>query len=461
MHFLEFDVAAFFLGILVLWFFHKNRPIPTLQNKIFYVLIIASFTVTLLDFVSVVCTTYSLFLPRPFLWLIHCLFYTGSDSLAMIWAAYTFSIVERKEKLRGFKKFFTCFYIFVPWIAALLLVWLTPLLSSKYVLVFYLDELNLYHRADNFYFYLLHLIVAYYLVCALLTLFINHKKIEKNKIVMFVIYSGIVVLSVTLQLIFETLLIESFGIAVATMAFLFYIQRPEDFIDYLTGLYNQNAFVKSMQYKFATESPYVCVALIIDDIPFLSHTFGFAQVNRLYVVIADFLKKNFPGANIYNLDRGLFGLVYKSLSDEERKNVIGRLQERFRKPWIKDSVEIKLYSRICVIKCPEDSKSAEDTLDIINFVTNDDRYRLGVVFGSEIDIEKKKRTAYIERVLRAGMSEGRFEVFYQPLYSTKKKHQQYMKKAAERKVLVKKINLKKKEIQIIVIIVKVNLLRNR
>ena len=421
MHFLEFDIAAFFLGILVLWFFHKNRPIPTLQNKIFYILILASFAVTLLDFISVIFTTYSLFLPRPLLWIVNCLYYTGSDSLAMIWAAYTFSIVEREEKIKGFQKFFTCFYIFVPWIFSLVLVWLTPILASKYVLIFYLDEFNLYHRSGNIFFNLLHVIVGYYLVCALLTLFIYRKKIEKNKIVMFVIYSGIVVLSVGLQLAFESLLIESFGIAVATMAFLFYIQRPEDFIDYLTGLYNQNAFVKSMQYKFATESPYVCVALIIDDIPFLSHTFGFAQVNRLYVDIADFLKKSFPGANIYNLDRGLFGLVYKNLSDDEKKTLISKIQSRFRQPWIKDSVEIKLYSRICIINCPEDSKSAEDTLDIINFVTNDDRYRLGVVFGNEIDIEQKKRTAYIERVLRAGMSEGRFEVFYQPLYSTQKK----------------------------------------
>ncbi len=211
------------------------------------------------------------------------------------------------------------------------------------------------------------------------------------------------------------------GIAVATMAFLFYIQKPEDFIDYLTGLYNQNAFIKLMQYKFATETPYVCVAIIIDDIPFLSHTFGFAQVNRLYTDIADFLKHNFSGGMIYNLDRGLFAIVYKSLGESERQEIISKIQNRFRQPWIKDTVEIKLYSRLCIIDCPKDAQSAEDTLDIINFVTNDDRYKLGVVFAHEIDIEEKKRTAYIERVLRGGMSEGRFEVYYQPLYSIQKK----------------------------------------
>lgn len=421
MHFLGFDIAAFFIGILVLWFFHKNRPIPTLQNRIFYILIITSFAVTFLDFFCVIFTTYSLYLPRWLIWFINCLYYTGSDSLAMIWAAYSFSIVERTKKLSPLKSFLVKFYILVPWLFAIALVWLTPLLSGKYVILFYLDEYNLYHRSNNAFFYFLHVIVAYYLICSLLTLFINRRRIEKQKIIMFSVYCGIVVVSVVLQLAFESLLIECFGIAVATMAFLFYIQKPEDFIDYLTGLYNQNAFIKLMQFKFSTETPCVCVALIIDDVPFLSQTFGFAQVNRLYADVAEFLKKNFSDAMIYNLDRGVFALVYKSISKRDFDEVIRLIQNRFRRAWVKDTVEIKLYSRICVINCPEDSHSAEDTLDIINFVTNDDRYRLGVVFGNEIDIGKKKRTAYIEHVLRAGMSEGRFEVYYQPLYSTEKK----------------------------------------
>lgn len=421
MHFLEFDIAAFFIGILVLWFFHKNRPIPTLHNKIFNTLILTSFGVTILDLITVIFTTYSVFLPRALIWIVNCLYYTGSTSLSMIWAAYAYSIIERRERPSILKITGIRLVILGPWLFALALIWLTPLLASRYTLIFYLDELNLYRRGDNISFYVIHIIVAYYLALSLLVLFINRHRIEKQKIVMFCIYAGIVVLSVILQLIFESLLIESFGIAVATMAFLFYIQRPEDFIDYLTGLYNQNAFLKLMHYKLSTDSSCVCIALIIDDVPFLSHTFGYAQVNRLYTDIADFLKKNFSSAMIYNLDRGLFGIVYKSLSDSDLKNIISVIQNRFRKQWVKDNIEIKLYSRLCIIKCPEDSQSAEDTIDIINFVTNDDRYRLGVVFASEIDIEEKKRTAYIERVLRSGMSEGRFEVYYQPLYSTQKK----------------------------------------
>ena len=421
MHFLEFDIAAFFMGILVLWFFHKNRPVPTLHNKIFNILILTSFAVTLLDLITVIFTTYSVFLPRPLLWIVNCLYYTGSTSLSMIWAAYAYSIIDRRERLTEIQRIEAGVIIFLPWILALCLIWLTPVLASKYTLVFYLDELNLYKRGDNISFVIIHVIVAYYLALSLLILFVNRHRIEKQKIIMFCIYAGIVVLSVVLQLLFESLLIESFGIAVATMAFLFYIQRPEDFIDYLTGLYNQNAFLKLMHYKFSVDSPCVCIALIIDDVPFLSHTFGFSQVNRLYTDVADFLKTNFSSAMIYNLDRGVFGIVYKSISDSDLQKLISVIQTRFKNNWVKDNIEIKLYSRLCIINCPEDSQSAEDTIDIINFVTNDDRYRLGVVFAREIDIEEKKRTAYIERVLRGGMSEGRFEVYYQPLYSTAKK----------------------------------------
>ncbi len=421
MHFLEFDIAAFFLGILVMWFFHKNRPIPILHNRIFYILIITSFVVTVLDFVIVIFSTYALYLPRWLLWLINCLYFTGSDSLAMIWATYSFSIVERRKRLTKKQINLVRISLLVPITVSLILVWLTPILSGHCRIIFYLDAFNVYHRSNNIFFFLIHVIVAYYLIYSVVNLYVNRYRIEKQKIIMFLIYAGIVVLSVTLQLIFPSLLIESFGIAVATMAFLFYIQRPEDFIDYLTGLYNQNSFIKLMQYNYTAEIPCVCIALIVDDVQFLSHTFGFAQINRLYTDIADFLKHNFSNAMIYNLDRGLFALVYKSIDEVEQQHLINVIQNRFKKPWIKDTVEIKLYSRLCIIDCSKEIKSPEDTLDIINFVTNDDRYRLGVVFDYEIDIEKKKRTAYIERVLRSGMSEGRFEVYYQPLYSTAKK----------------------------------------
>ena len=183
MHFLEFDIAAFFLGILVMWFFHKNRPIPILHNRIFYILIITSFVVTVLDFVTVIFSTYALYLPRWLLWVINCLYFTGSDSLAMIWAAYSFSIVERRKRMTLKQITLVRISLFAPITVSLILVWLTPILSSHYRIIFYLDAFNIYHRSNNIFFFLIHVIVAYYLIYSIVNLYVNRHRIEKQKII--------------------------------------------------------------------------------------------------------------------------------------------------------------------------------------------------------------------------------------------------------------------------------------
>ena len=42
-------------------------------------------------------------------------------------------------------------------------------------------------------------------------------------------------------------------------------------------------------------------------------------------------------------------------------------------------------------------------------------------YWNQMDIEHKRRSSYIEHLLRRGIAENRFEIYYQPIYSTKKK----------------------------------------
>ena len=94
------------------------------------------------------------------------------------------------------------------------------------------------------------------------------------------------------------------------------------------------------------------------------------------------------------------------------------LNQRFQKPWIRDNVELKLYIRLCIINCPDDANTAEEILDIVNMISVDERYRQSVVFASEIDMKYRRRSIYIEHSLRHGLTENRFDVFYQPIWST-------------------------------------------
>lgn len=421
MFLLEFDIAAFFIDALVLWFFYQRKTLPTMQNKTFSLMIITAFFVTVFDFSTTVTMTYCEFLPRWFIWFINCFYYIGINSLPMICAAYTLALVGKFRKFFYPGNILLKVYLFCPIIISYGIILLTPLLSKNYVLAFYLDEINTYCRSGNIFFYLLYGISGFYLLGSIVTLIVYHKEIETVKIIMFGIYTGTAILTVVIQMLFDGVLVECFGIAIATLAFFFYLQRPEEVIDNYTGLFNQNAFVKMFRQQLSTDEQSVCIALIIDDIPFLTGTFGIRQMNMYLHLVAEFLQQSLKTTMIYSLYNGIFTIALKGHDRKEIDRIINLIQVRFRRTWLCDGVEIKLYSRICVIMSPENAKSTEDVLDIINFVTNDERYKQGVVFANEMDIENKKRTAYIERVLRTGLSDGRYEVYYQPLYSAAKK----------------------------------------
>jgi len=416
---LEFDIAAVFVELVVLFFIFNKKNIRNVQNRVFQLLSIVALFCSIFDYGTAAINEYNLAFPRYVILIANCVYYTLINWMALICLYYAYACCADYKYFPLKKGRFLFNVINFPFFVSLILIWLSPIVSDKYVLCFYLDEANVYHRGSGFAFYYLYVVSALYLFKSIYMVSKNRQKIEKSKRIAFLSYLLTVWFTVMIQLIFKTVLVECFGIAIATLVFFVYIQKPEEVIDPQTGLFNQLAFAQTTNRILSTDS--TCVSIILDDISFLINTFGISQVNKFYKDVADYLRQNFKNTQIYSLEKGTFCIVYKNSELKHIDDVIYKIQNRFRQKWINGTVEIKLYSRICVIRCPETARTPEEVIDIINFVTYDERYKQGVVLSTEMDIENKKRSVYIERILRTGLQEGRYNVYYQPLYSTEKK----------------------------------------
>ena len=119
--------------------------------------------------------------------------------------------------------------------------------------------------------------------------------------------------------------------------------------------------------------------------------------------------------------QGCFCIILRDADEERLNEAISTLNSRFQRPWVCENVELKLYIRLCIIDCPKDAQTTEKVLDIVNMISIDERYRQSLVFANEIDLKYRHRTIYIEHCLRNGLTENRFDVFYQPIYSTAEK----------------------------------------
>lgn len=391
---------------------------PILQNKIFIFSVNLLVVVTILDAFTSFDTEMGGMLPRFFAYLFNCLYLIGTTSFGFAFSFYTLSLSETWSMNKKSSKLNAL--IAIPYAVLVVLIVASPFFKVPENAVFYLDENNLYHRGTVL-FYLLYFVTAFYLLLTLILLIYYRKEIVRSKRNLIILYFVTIILSVAIQFFFPQLLVECFGIALTVLTFLFFIQKPEEVLDPTTNLFNHTAFIKMYIGNGRPYEEVTIVSLTLNDIDFLYNTFGIRELNKFQIAIADFLKENFRYSDIFSLKQGTFCVVLKDRKGKDIGKVLNLLSSRFKNPWNVDGIQMKFYTQLCVINCPDDAKSPEEVFDIITIASTDDRYKQQLIYGKNVNLEDKRQSSYIEHCVRKGLAENRFEIYYQPIYSAEKK----------------------------------------
>ncbi len=417
----QYAVAALFIEAIVFFFFFQKKSLPTFQNIVFLIILSVIILATFAELGAGYMEDHIKEVSSNALWVVECIYFTLNTTFGLLFAIYNFSAFDIYSKLKHKTiKIIQCCML-TPYVLCIAFIWLTPILKDVYVLVFSLDPVNGYQRGYNFWFYALCATKAFYLILTFVIVISFHKVIPHSK--MQILYFYMITISATslIQLFRYGLLIESFGMSLATLVYFFFIQKPEELLDTSTYTLNQAALLRTLHYQLGLDKKFSCIAIYVDDTMFIANTFGINQMNNFLSDVGTFLKQTFSYANVYSRQQGCFCIVLKDCDERKLNEVISILNRRFQKAWERDNVELKLYIRLCIINCPADANTAEEILDIVNMISTDERYRQSVVFASEIDLNYRRRSIYIEHALRNGLTENRFDVFYQPIWSTAEK----------------------------------------
>ena len=417
---IDFDIAAIFIYLIVIIFHYNRKNLPLLQNKAYITFLLCAVVATVCDVGTSLLRGRIDILPVWGFWIYHMLGYISSNTLPLIYSVYCASLVNyfdehSKKKTRSF-----IIALIIPYAISMLSIILSPLLYKifDFVWVYYVDSMGLYHRG-SIGFMGLYLVVIYFVVLSAIVV-IKHRKNSHTKNVYFVFsYILIMLISVLIQFIWPRLLVQCFGISLAAVLFSSAVQNPEMYVDRTTNLFNELAFKKMAVRDFYNDTPFLCINIVLDDITFISNAFGVSQMNGFLGEVADFLQKTFPHAYHYYFPQGKFCLVFRNYKPREIDRVKFELRARFHENWIYETLELKLYSRICIIEAPKDVKHPEEIVDLLELVSEDTRYKQATIYANDIDREYKKRTTYISHLLRKALAEKRFDVYYQPIYSTR------------------------------------------
>ena len=416
---IEFDIASICISLILIVFYFQKHQIATLQNRAYFFYTSCLLITAVLEICITFITRAQLAYPVWLVWLLQCIFFTIRKSLGLIFAIYAIGLSENfYEQKRSYRILLTSF-LCVPYFAALLIIWISPLFAYVYPLAFLVDVNGMplmNFRAGWFNF--LYAIGGFYILFSIIFVYFQKKSVQTSKRIVLYLCAIIAFVAVIIQMEFPDLAIESLALSIASLIFFFYMQNPEELIDSVTRIFNQLAFIKITTRYFRKNIPFTCVSVLIDDTVFLSRTFGISQLNNFLREVANFLRDAFTFDSSFCINQNCFTVIIKNPTEKKVKEVVERLQLRFQMNWFYDSVELKLYIRECVIECPRCAKKSEEILDILNLVATDERYKQPIVYANEIDLEYKRRNDYIEYALKNGITQNRFDVYYQPIYST-------------------------------------------
>lgn len=428
----DFEICAILILFVVIAFNYAKKSLPLLQNHLYFCIVWTVFFTTIFEFLSAISEMYNYCFPKWSIYLINCVFYALINAIPVLYIFYCLAMTDifEKKSLNERKKLVAL--ILIPIAISYLLIILTPILSQITVLTFSVDETNVYHRG-GFWFYFLYLIAFCYFVASFIILVRHEKTITRKRMLTtfsFIIFSFI---AVAIQLLVPSLLVQCFGISFAVLFFSFTVQKPENRLDTVTDLYNQTGFATFTNKQFVSKKSFYCAGITLDDMTFMINTFGIKIFNSLLYSVANFLSQYSKVSTAYHLSQGRFCLVFSEYSLEkkiddtkteaaEAQRIISEILTRFQKKWVLGNTEYKLNIRTCLIHCPEDADSSESIIDLINQVAEEDRFKKGgLVHAKTIDTDYKKRIINIEYILRNAFRKKAFQVYYQPIYSTKKK----------------------------------------
>ncbi|MBR1797870.1 MAG: EAL domain-containing protein [Clostridiales bacterium] len=404
-----FALAAAFICLSNLFFIRVQDRMGKTQNTLFVLLL---FVVA----INGVCNTISAFLVpykdtsdtalfvTEVTRYLYFIFHTALAPLFFYYVSHVCGVLFRSKA--SFKTYLS--YIFL--VVSELLALTNPLTGF----VYYLDDNREFTR--NWGEAVIYIASAYFLIMGLYYLTSTWRALTVKRRTGILMFAAITIAGVILQLIFSKLKIELFAEAIGLTGVMMIVENEDDRLDNETGLYNRQAFLMDLESYFLNKVALhaVCIRIITPDI--ISRKRGADNRELVEKKVAEFLESVHEKYNIYRIGRRTFVLLVFRKTDDEVYELAKSISDRFDRPWKLVDALVMLQSSIIVADIPKQLTTLSDAIYMFDTAKPSHEEEKTIIAGD--DVNKILRGSAIEKSISNGLAEGKFEVYYQPTFTT-------------------------------------------
>lgn len=404
---LDFDIAAWFIFIILIGFYVSRRNLPIRRNYAFFFLMINALALNTMDIVGSITASYPAFFSSQVIYATNVIYYL----ILALYPLSFFTFLTLTVHPEPFGKFrFFCH------ILPAALIFVASLLSPWIHFVFYLDEANTfsYGPGRNLFFWetmlYLGISVLYVFFYGQTSLIIYHRM----ALICFIVCTTIgFVTQFYLVLFHQTVPLTSM---ISILIVFLVIQNPDFYRDQRTGFFDARGLQLVIAERLRKQQRLVTAGIVIENYNTLKSSYSEEVVAALLHQVSLYLKTLIDHSYVFYLRNGIFITLLDTV--EYHTAMQEQAQLRFQEPFIYKNNEYYLYPKFFVDLGQNSYKSYEN-------------YRATLVLGiqelrqcsesairiSEEMNQSANRIFVAERALNTALQNNAVEVFYQPIFS--------------------------------------------
>lgn len=410
--FYQYDVAAFFISLVILYNLFISQRIKTRASKAFKFLAIDLFFATIFDIITIYTISYYWLCPIWLNYLLNILAlltYNTLPAIYIISIMYS-SISEEIDFTTGQKLFLA-----IPVTTAEFLILSTPVTKA----IIYFTEDGQYQIGSAF--DVLTVIGFVYLIMVIIYGIIKRKTLRTEQTITIIIYTVSTIAALLISNIFTKILIPLFFASLSILITYLSLDNPSEYKDPIMDIYNKKAFMYTTTGLFKAHKKFTVLAIQIEGITYLNETLGYNNFNKVLVLIARKVTGICGKNNVFRLSGSKIAIIMHT-DDKTNDDKYLELQLLFSQSLKISELEVSPKVKMATFNCPEAASDFVKLNDLIFDTLNSSQTEAGrIIDGNKQMLEKSKREYELAAILKQALSQNEFEVFYQPIYSVNKK----------------------------------------
>ncbi|MCM1054764.1 MAG: EAL domain-containing protein [Bacteroides sp.] len=402
---IQVQCCGLLLMLILLYFYKSQRIIKLNTEKAFWRSFVMTFVCIVFDILSCIVISYRDSLPDLLVELVSKTYL--ATLVCVSFFALLYICTDIYPNKHDYKKIMVKYGVFVG--IAVVLIYALPIF-------FYEDKseklLYSYGPSD----YATYMFALATLIIVAVHLFKEKRRISPGRRVAVSMWLGVWVTAAVIQFVFPKLLLVGFASAVGMLVLYLVLENPGNNIDRQTGLFNHGAFLQYTKQLYDTRTPFAALAIVLEHNSFKTMR---TDVEREVIAEAASYLSALPNVFVFKNTGTEILLIFPDR--ELAKTAVQAVRERFELGWGQSKgVMVEPYW----IYVPDSTLAdgSEDLLYLIRYVKQNSKDFSETHFAEvsrELSLKLRKEKE-VEQLIADALKNDWLEVWYQPIYSTKK-----------------------------------------